>query len=77
MSVSGLVLKRDIYYTQNPGYFDYGGDGRRAFQCTAAELYDFLGGSQRVASFGPLGWSDYPLARPLPDDGRQQPTEQG
>ena len=61
VALSGLVLKRDIYYTQNPGYIDYGNawDGR--LPRSPVELFDMLADPKRVASLGPLGWSDYPI----------------
>lgn len=60
-SVSGLVLKRDIYYTQNPGYPDYGNSWDGRLPRTPVELFDFLADPKRVAALGPLGWGDYPI----------------
>ncbi len=63
--VSGLVLKRDIYYTLDPGqndYLTYASDPRRPR--TAAELFDLLADPARVAALGPLRWSnDYPIGQ--------------
>ena len=59
--VSGLVLKRDIYYTQNPGSIDYGSQWDTRLPRTPVELFDLLADPNRVAAMGPLGWSDYSL----------------
>jgi signal peptidase I len=61
VSVSGLVLKRDIYYTQNPGYVDYGNAWDTRLPRNPVELFDMLADPKRVAALGPLGWSDYQL----------------
>lgn len=61
--VSGLVLKRDIYYTQNPGYIDYGSSYDNRLPRTPVELFDMLADPKRVAALGPLGWTDYPIGQ--------------
>ncbi len=61
--VSGLVVKRDIYYTLEPGqsdYFSSGWDARRPR--TPVELFDLLADPARIAAQGPLRKSDdYPI----------------
>jgi signal peptidase I len=59
--MSGLVLKRDIYYTQNPGYIDYVGTMHSRIPRTPVELFDLLAEPRQVAELGPLGWTDYTL----------------
>jgi signal peptidase I len=59
--VSGLVLKRDIYYTQNPGSIDYAGTMHSRIPRTPVELFDLLAEPRQVAELGPLGWTDYTL----------------
>jgi signal peptidase I len=59
--LSGLVLKRDIYYTLNPGTLDYGNPWDSRIPQTPAELWDLLGQPERVAAFGPLNKGDYPI----------------
>lgn len=59
--VSGLVLDRDIYYTQNPGYIDYGKTWNQRLPRTAVELFDLLADPGRVAALGPLEKSEYTL----------------
>ena len=61
--VSGLVLKRDIYYTLNPGAIDYGNPWDPRIPRTPAELSALLGDPARVAALGPLNWSDYPIGK--------------
>ncbi len=61
LTVSRLVLKRDIYYTQNPGYLDYGNAWDSRMPRTAAELFDLLADPPRVAELGPLNWTDYEI----------------
>jgi signal peptidase I len=59
--VSDLVLKRDIYYTLNPGAIDYGNAWDSRLPRTPVELYALLGDPARVAALGPLNWVDYPI----------------
>ena len=64
VEVSDLVLKRDIYYTLNPGRSDYSfgrwESGRPPR--TPVELAEMLADPVKVASFGPLSYSDYPVS---------------
>jgi signal peptidase I len=59
--VSGLVLKRDIYYTQNPGFSDYGNTWDAKMPRNPTELTALLADPKRVAALGPMGWTDYPI----------------
>lgn len=61
VSVSRLVLKRDIYYTQRPGAIDYGNAWDAGMPRTALELHDWLATPEKVAALGPLSWSDYEI----------------
>jgi signal peptidase I len=63
VEASDLVLKRDIYYTQYPGRFDYEvvWDDRRPRNPT--ELFDFLSEPSRFSGLGRLKFHDY-LVRP-------------
>src|SRR5262249_19866582 len=58
---SGLVLKRDIYYTQNPGFSDYGNSWDPKMPRNPIELADLLADPKRVAALGGMGWTDYPI----------------
>ena len=63
--VSDLVLKRDIYYTLNPGRIDYS-FGRSwddpKLPRNPVELAEMLADPARVAAFSPLSYSDYPVS---------------
>ena len=62
LRVSGLVLKRDIYYTLDPGESDYftRWDPRRPR--TPVDLFNLLADPSRVAALGPPRESvDYPI----------------
>ncbi|MFO0890423.1 MAG: signal peptidase I [Isosphaeraceae bacterium] len=62
VTVSDLVLKRDIYYTQNPGRVDYRdsvwSDGEVR---NPTELFDFLADPSRFARLGRGGTKEYRL----------------
>lgn len=60
VTASDLVVKRDIYYTQYPGRFDYEvvwDEQRRPRNPT--ELFDFLSDPSRFAALGRLKSSEY------------------
>jgi signal peptidase I len=59
VEASDLVLKRDIYYTQYPGKYDYDvvWDDRRPRNPT--ELFDFLSDASRFSGLGRLRYHDY------------------
>jgi signal peptidase I len=61
VTVSGLVLKRDIYYTISPGRTDYDASWGNRMPRNPMELADLLGEPSRVAALGPLNWVDYPV----------------
>ncbi|MDB5351589.1 MAG: lepB [Planctomycetota bacterium] len=67
LEVSGLVLKRDIYYTQDPGYSDYSGlsvpwpAGSGDPEKKIAETFDLLADPTKFAVLGELKWKDYPI----------------
>ena len=71
-SVSGLVLKRDIYYTQNPRYPDFTIPGTtESFDRDAKgelgrvlAMYDFLGDPAKFAALKDLGPRDTYAIRP-------------
>ena len=62
--VSELVLKRDIYYTLDPGRSDYtlgrSWDDPRLPR-TPVELAEMLADPAKVRALGPLTWGDYPI----------------
>jgi signal peptidase I len=60
--VSDLVLRRDIYYTLDPGAADYGRAWESPLPRTPSELFDLLADPARVAALGPLKSGDYPIA---------------
>lgn len=71
VEVSGLVLKRDIYYTQHPNYADYSGldipwSRSRPSEVPAdvvfSESFDFLADPARFAMLGELSHKDFPIA---------------
>ena len=55
LSVSDLVLKRDIYYTQYPGQNDYGPVFENREPRTAAELFEFLSDPVQFPNFAKVG----------------------
>lgn len=59
--VSGLVLKRDIYYTLNPGQLDYGNAWDARMPRTPVDLFNLLADPAKVAAFGELMKGDYPI----------------
>jgi len=58
---SDLVLKRDIYYTQSPGRFDYGMVWEDRDPRTDTELLDFLSDPSRFASLANVRSSEYEI----------------
>ncbi len=63
--VSDLVLKRDIYYTQQPGHNDYvfnRWDISRPPR-TPVELAELLADPAKVSAFGTLGYNDYSVSK--------------
>ncbi|MDG3006322.1 signal peptidase I [Paludisphaera mucosa] len=61
VSASDLVLKRDIYYTQTPGYTDYGPvwEGREPRR--PSELFDFLADPARFPNLARVRSEEYEL----------------
>ena len=59
--VSGLVLKRDIYYTVYPGKSDYGSAYDDRMPKTPTQLFDLLAEPSLVAAFYPLGSIEYAI----------------
>ena len=68
VEVSGLVLKRDLYYTQSPSASDYDGldlgwpADRGEPRSRMAEAFEVLSNPAMFASLGGLKWTDYPIA---------------
>jgi len=60
VAVSDLVLKRDIYYTQNPGRSDYGGSWDHGYR-PASELFALLSDPAHFDELGKLEWKDFPI----------------
>jgi signal peptidase I len=60
-TVSDLVLKRDIYYTQYPGQTDYSMVFEHRDPRTAVELFDFLADPAQFQSLAKAGSVDYEL----------------
>jgi signal peptidase I len=58
---SDLVLKRDIYYTQNPGRIDYGLVWEDHYPRSPVELFDFLGDPARFSSLAKVGSHEYEI----------------
>ena len=58
---SDLVLKRDIYYTQTPGYNDYGQVWDDREPRRPSELFDFLATPSRFANLGLVRSEEYEL----------------
>jgi signal peptidase I len=61
VTVSDLVLKRDIYYTQNPGQIDYGTVFESRDPRTPAELFDILSDPSQFANLARVGSQSYEL----------------
>ena len=60
LTVTGLVLKRDVYYTLSPGDPDYPGlDG--IYRSSPHALFGLLADPDRYAALGPPPSHDYPL----------------
>jgi signal peptidase I len=58
---SDLVLKRDIYYTQNPGRLDYGLVWEDPYPRTPVEIFDFLSNPSRFPRLANLRSSEYEI----------------
>ncbi len=58
---SDLVLKRDIYYTQRPGYDDYGLVWDQDRPRSPGELFDFLSDASRFPSLANVKPSEYEI----------------
>jgi signal peptidase I len=58
---SDLVVKRDIYYTQNPGRIDYGLLWDDRYPRTPVEVFDFLADPTRLANLGKVGSREFEL----------------
>lgn len=71
VQVSGLVLTRDIYYTQSPGYSDFSGPPWNSWPAGAfdpndpyrrvVDLFDRLADTTQFAALGTLKPKDYPI----------------
>lgn len=61
VSASDLVLKRDIYYTQTPGYTDYASVWDDREPRRPSELFDFLSDPARFANLAKVGKEEYEL----------------
>jgi signal peptidase I len=61
-TVSDLVLKRDIYYTQYPGRVDYAPVFEERFPRNSADLIDFLSNPAYFPRFAKVGSHDYEIA---------------
>lgn len=61
IEVSDLVLKRDIYYTQNPGQTDYFDVWGSPPPRNPVELFDFLSDPARFAELAKTGHREYSL----------------
>jgi signal peptidase I len=61
VTVSDLVLKRDIYYTQYPGRVDYGPVWADRYPRTPTELFDFLSDPSQFANLANVRSHDYEL----------------
>ncbi|MGO9466929.1 MAG: S26 family signal peptidase [Isosphaeraceae bacterium] len=56
---SDLVVKRDIYYTQNPGRSDYGLLWDERYPRSPVELFDFLADPARLANLARVGTREF------------------
>src|SRR5262249_30412640 len=63
IEASDLVLKRDIYYTQNPGDPDYDVVWDDRPPHTPTELFDFLSDPSRFSGLGRLRYRDYQVGQ--------------
>ncbi|WP_337174136.1 signal peptidase I [Paludisphaera sp.] len=61
VSASGLVLKRDIYYTQTPGYTDYGPVWDDREPRRPSELFDFLSDPSRFPNIARVRAEEFEL----------------
>ena len=61
VSASGLVLKRDIYYTQTPGYTDYGPVWDDREPRRPSELFDFLSDPSRFKNLARVRSEEFEL----------------
>jgi signal peptidase I len=61
VKVSDLVLKRDIYYTLNPGGIDFGNAWDAHVPRAPGELTALLADPARYAELGSLGPKEYPI----------------
>lgn len=61
VAISDLVLKRDIYYTLNPGAPDYGGLWDERFPRTPVELFDLLADPSQFSFLEKVQPKDYPI----------------
>jgi signal peptidase I len=61
IEASDLVLKRDIYYTQNPGDPDYDGVWDDRPPRTPTELFDFLSDPSLFSAMGRIRFRDYEI----------------
>jgi signal peptidase I len=59
VAASDLVVKRDIYYTQNPGRIDYGLLWDDRYPRTPVEVFDFLADPARLANLGKVGSREF------------------
>jgi len=62
VKVSDLVLKRDIYYTLNPGYSDYGGHWDDRYARTA-EHFDALADPEKLSFLSGLQPKDFAIGQ--------------
>jgi len=58
---SDLVVKRDIYYTQNPGRIDYGLLWDDRYPRTPVEVFDFLADPARLANLAKVGSREFEI----------------
>jgi signal peptidase I len=63
VAVSDLVLKRDIYYTLNPGLSDYRNLWDERYPRNPIELFDNLADPSRFAFLANLPPKDYPIGQ--------------
>jgi signal peptidase I len=63
VTVSDLVLKRDIYYTLNPGHSDYESMWEDHFPQTAVELFDNLADPSRFSFLTEIQPKDFPIGK--------------
>jgi signal peptidase I len=61
VTMSDLVLKRDIYYTQNPGQNDYWPVFENREPRNVVELFDFLGDPAQFPNLARVGSKEYEL----------------